>query len=79
MGKKAKKNIIEVIVGSYTNSISYRGKFYMRSGATNMELNNEDLMQMLQKSGNVYFESIIDDNFSFKDINLRLKFLRKKQ
>ena len=77
--KKSKKCVVEIIVNGYSNPISYKGKFYIRSGATNRELNNEDLLAMIHKKNDIKFESEIQSNFSFKDIDLdAVKYFKEK-
>ena len=77
--KKNKKDVIEIIVNGYSNPISFRGKFYIRSGATNRELNNEDLLAMLQKKRESKFESEVQENFKFIDLDMKaIKFFKEK-
>jgi len=60
---------IEIITHPYTNPISYRGKFYIRSGSTTHELNGAELTDfLLAKSGKTWDEIIVD-NANITDID----------
>jgi len=59
---------IEIIINSYANPISYRGKYYVRSGSSTHELNGVELAAfLLQKSGKTWDELIVEDA-TIKDI-----------
>ena len=63
------RSFIEIITHSYTNPISYRGKYYIRSGSTTHELNGAELTDfLLAKSGKTWDEIIVD-NASITDID----------
>ena len=63
------RSFIEIITHPYTNPISYKGKFYIRSGSTTHELNGAELTDfLLAKSGRTWDEIIID-NASIADID----------
>jgi ATP-dependent DNA helicase RecG len=63
------RSFIEIITHPYTNPISYRGKFYVRSGSTTHELNGAELTDfLLAKSGKTWDEIIVD-NASITDID----------
>ncbi|MEZ4840649.1 MAG: ATP-binding protein [Flavobacteriaceae bacterium] len=68
---------IEIKVNSYANPISYRGKYYIRSGSTTHELNGVDLAEfLLLKSGKTWDEILVEDA-TIKDIdsNSIIKFI----
>lgn len=53
---------IEIVVNAYTNPISYRGKYYIRSGSTTHELNGVDLSDfLLLKAGKTWDEVPVED------------------
>ena len=45
--KKDKKNLLQIKVKPYKNPISYKGRFYYRSGSTNQELRGNELFDFL--------------------------------
>ncbi|NND77872.1 MAG: transcriptional regulator [Flavobacteriales bacterium] len=56
------KKYIEIIVQAYSNPISYRGKYYTRSGSSTHELNGVELAEFLiSKSGQTWDELIAED------------------
>lgn len=60
---------IEIVVNSYANPISYRGKYYIRSGSSTHELNGVELAEfLLLKSGKTWDEIVVEDA-SVQDIN----------
>lgn len=60
---------IEIQVNSYANPISYRGKYYVRSGSSTHELNGVELAEfLLRKSGKTWDELIVEDA-SINDID----------
>jgi len=55
------QSYIEITINPYTNPISYKGKFYIRSGSTTHELNGAELTDfLLAKSGKTWDEIIVD-------------------
>ena len=60
---------IEIITSSYTNGISYNGKFYYRSGSTNQELRGNELTEFLLRKTGKTWDDIEEENASFDDIN----------
>ena len=68
------KEIIEITVVPYTTPISYKGHYYIRSGATVQELKGSNLQQFLLAKANVTWDEIIcekatPDNFDVNTIN----------
>lgn len=60
---------IEVVVNAYANPISYRGKYYVRSGSSTHELNGVELQAfLLQKSGKTWDELVVEEA-TIKDIS----------
>lgn len=63
------QSYIEIATHPYTNPISYKGKFYIRSGSTTHELNGAELTDfLLAKSGKTWDEIIVD-NATMADID----------
>ncbi|MDZ7805820.1 MAG: ATP-binding protein [Gracilimonas sp.] len=53
---------IEIVVNAYANPISYRGKYYVRSGSTTHELNGVELSDfLLLKAGKTWDEVPVED------------------
>jgi ATP-dependent DNA helicase RecG len=60
---------IEIVVKGYANPISYRGKYYIRSGSSTHELNGVELAEfLLLKSGKTWDEIVVEDA-SIQDIS----------
>ena len=45
--KEQRKSLLQIKVKSYKNHISYKGRFYYRSGSTNQELRGNELFDFL--------------------------------
>lgn len=55
VNKKEEKAYLEIVTEAYPYPISYRGKYYQRSGATNQELKSASLDRfMLRKQGKTW-------------------------
>lgn len=64
------KEYISIRVKPYEAPISYKGKYYVRSGSTTQEQNGAELQKfLLQKSG-LSWESVIEERATLKDIDL---------
>jgi len=61
---------IEIKVPPCTVPISVRGRYYMRSGNTNMELTGPGLADFLMKKSGKSWDSVVDDNLSLYDISV---------
>jgi ATP-dependent DNA helicase RecG len=60
---------IEIVVNGYANPISYKGKYYVRSGSSTHELNGVALAEfLLLKSGKTWDEIVVEDA-SIEDID----------
>lgn len=64
------KFFIEILIDPSTSPISYRGKFYLRSGSTNQLLNGQALTNFLLKKSGKDWDEVIEPNASFDDINV---------
>ncbi len=67
--EKDGKDIIEISIQTYTNAISYKGKYYIRSGSTTRELNGPELVEFLLKKSGKTWDEIIVDNAIITDID----------
>ena len=64
------KEYITIKVKSYNTSVSFRGKYYARSGSTTQELNGVELQNFLLHKSGISWESITEERASIKDIDL---------
>ncbi|WP_083191599.1 ATP-binding protein [Formosa haliotis] len=62
---------IEVIVPASSSPISYRGKFYRRSGSTTQTLNGNALQDFLLVKSNQTWDKIPLENVTINDIDMR--------
>ena len=63
------KQHLEIVVHSYSVPISYRGKYYIRSGSSTHELNGVELAEfLLRKSGKTWDDIVVEDA-TLKDIS----------
>jgi len=69
--KKDKHTIIKVTVNKYKAPISYKGKFYMRSGSTTSVLSDHSLSRFLLSSSGTTWESVIEPDSSIKDVKVK--------
>lgn len=65
------QDFIEIVVTPFSELISYRGKFYLRSGSTNQLLNGTSLKEFLMKGLNIVWEEVVVLGVSMKDIDLK--------
>lgn len=63
------KYFIEIIVPAYTVAISLRGKYYIRSGSTTVELTGNSLNEFLLKKSGKTWDDVIEDRASMNDID----------
>ncbi len=69
--KKDKHTIIKITINKYKAPISYKGKFYMRSGSTTSALSDHSLSRFLLSSSGTTWESVVEPNSSIKDIKVK--------
>lgn len=73
-GVKVKKSnnleTIEVKITQSEAAVSYKGKYYVRSGSTTQELNGSDLQSFLLQKSNKAWELMPELNTSAKDIKV---------
>jgi ATP-dependent DNA helicase RecG len=63
------KHYIEIVVNQYSVPISYRGKYYIRSGSTTQLLNGTSLNDFLLKKSGLNWDEVIEPSASIKDID----------
>lgn len=63
------KQYLEIIVPKSPTPISVRGKFYLRSGSSKMELSGTALNSFLLNKMNLTWDEIIDNNATIDDID----------
>lgn len=68
--KSKGKEIIRIRVNSISVPISYDGRYYLRSGSTNLELKDSELANFLIKKLGKTWDEFVEENVSFDDINL---------
>lgn len=66
---EAGKDFIEILIDPSPSPISYKGKFYLRSGSTNQLLNGQSLTNFLLKKAGKKWDEIIEPKASFIDID----------
>lgn len=69
--KKENCPVIKITVKRYTAPISYKGKFYIRSGSTTSELKGVELSRFLLSRAGTSWDSVIEPNSSIKDISIK--------
>ena len=77
--EKNNKYFIEIVVNPINTPISYKGKFYMRSGSTNQLLTGTALNNFISKSDGKDWEAVIVPHATIEDIDITVieKFRRK--
>lgn len=68
--KSKGKEIIRIKVNSISVPISYDGRYYLRSGSTNLELKDSELANFLIKKLGKTWDEFVEENVFFDDINL---------
>lgn len=63
------KHYIEIVVNPYSVPISYRGKYYIRSGSTTQLLNGNSLNEFLLKKTGLNWDEVTEPSASMKDID----------
>jgi ATP-dependent DNA helicase RecG len=69
--KRKSQAVVKITVPKYTAQISYKGKFYKRSGSTTSELNGMALSRFLISRSGTSWDSTIEPRSSLKDINVK--------
>lgn len=63
------KYFIEIIIEPYSNPISYKGRFYYRTGSTMQELKGPALEKLLLKKMGKKWDGVVANNFSINDLD----------
>lgn len=63
------KHYIQIVVNQYSVPISYRGKYYIRSGSTTQLLNGTSLNDFLLKKSGLNWDEVIELSASMSDID----------
>ena len=66
---KNNKQILVIEVNNSSTPISYKGRYYYRSGSTVQELKAQELYNFILKKTGKSFDEIIIDNANYSDIN----------
>lgn len=67
---ESNKDFIEILVDPSPSAISFKGKFYLRSGSTNQLLTGQALTNFLLEKAGKGWDEIIEPKASFDDINI---------
>lgn len=70
--KSKDKEVMRIRVNSISVPISYDGRYYLRSGSTNLELKDSELANFLIKKLGKTWDEFVEENISFDDINLEI-------
>lgn len=70
LNREKAKDYIGIKVKPYEAPISYKGKYYLRSGSTTHEQNGAELQKFLLEKSGLSWESVIEERASLKDIDL---------
>jgi len=68
--KSKDKEVMRIRVNSISVPISFDGRYYLRSGSTNLELKDSELANFLIKKLGKTWDEFVEENVSFDDINL---------
>ncbi|MDZ7763220.1 MAG: ATP-binding protein [Melioribacteraceae bacterium] len=67
--KDNNKRSIEIVVPSYSVAISFRGRYYIRSGSTTTELTGNSLNDFLLRKSGKTWDDVIDERAKLKEID----------
>ena len=77
--KEKGKDYLEIIVEPYSTPISYKGRYYFRSGSTLQELKGPALEKLILKKMGKRWDTVTAHNFTFEDLSPRaFEIFRKK-
>lgn len=62
-------HFIEIKIPAYSVPVSLRGRYYMRSGATNRELSGVELNEFLLKKAGKSWDDVVEENATLSDID----------
>lgn len=69
--KDAEGRYIEILVPAYSVPISFRGRYYFRSGATNQELAGNALNEFLLRKAGRTWDEIVEHQARLLDIDIK--------
>ena len=69
--KRKNRTVLKITVAKYTAPISYKGKFYVRSGSITTELKGIALSRFLLSHSGTSWDSIIEPKSGIKDISVK--------
>ena len=67
--EKSSKKFIEIKVNPYSVPVSLRGRYYYRSGSTNMELTGVELNEFFLKKAGKTWDDVIEEGATIADIS----------
>jgi ATP-dependent DNA helicase RecG len=67
--KESGVDVIEIVTPSYSNPISLRGRYYIRSGSTKMELTGNTLNDFLLRKSGKTWDDIVEPRATMDDID----------
>ncbi|MFV0345860.1 MAG: ATP-binding protein [Bacteroidales bacterium] len=68
--EEGKSKYIEIIVDPCTIPVSLRGRYYFRTGSTNVELTGVGLNEFLLRKANRTWDDVVDERASLDDIDV---------
>jgi len=68
--REKNKEYIVIKIKAYEAPVSFKGKYYIRSGSTTQELNGAALQNFLLQKNGTSWESVVEERASMKDIDL---------
>lgn len=63
------KDVIVIKVKACQQPVSFKGKFYKRSGSTTLEVNGTELQNFLLEKNNITWESVIEKDATLEDLD----------
>lgn len=63
------KKFIEILVNPYSVAVSLRGRYYLRSGSTKLELTGVELNEFLLKKSGKSWDDVVEEGISISDID----------
>lgn len=69
--EKDQKSYIEILTIPYEIPISYKGKYYYRSGSTNQELRGVSLQQFILRKMGKTWDDVVEPRASMEDIDIK--------
>ena len=67
--EEAGKKYLEIKVNPYSVAVSLRGRYYYRTGSTNLELTGVELNEFLLKKAGKTWDDVVEEGATMKDID----------